>query len=1066
MKKLILLSLVMLLTLSQEAFAQGRTVTGKVTDQATGQPLPGVAVIVQGTTVGTSTNVEGAYTINVPAGGTALQFRYIGYETTTREIGNASTIDVALGVNAQQLQEVVVTALGVEREERSLGYSASTVQSEEITRARATSPMNSLQGKVAGVNITTASGQPGASTKVILRGYSSIGGDNNPLYVVDGTPITNGSGNYSAGGVNRTQDFGNRANDINPDDIASITILKGAAATSLYGSRAANGAILITTKRGQAGEKPKIEVTSSATLSRPLFLPQLQNRFGQGWSARFAFEENGSWGPKFDGRQRVWGNVVNNSQQLKPFVAQEDNLKDFFETGQAYLNTVSVSGGSEQSTYYLSYSNATENGIIPTNADQYDRNTVALRGSTKGEKLSASSSLNYVRKDASVVTTGQGGGGTTLFQEIIQIPRDISIVDFEDLDNPFNTNDNYFTLYAQNPYWPLKMNGNDLEENRFFGNITLDYKLNSWLTLSARGGGDVAAGVLKDWIRPYDYTPGSPNATASPSEGFVAEINTLARELNSDIIASTNNDLTENIHLNALAGFNVNERYGKNTTASITNLSIPDFFDLSNTTDPVTATTLTQQRRLIGVYGQTEFSFMDYLFLTLSARNDWSSTLPKNDNSFFYPAANVAWVFSDMFTDLPSALSYGKIRASWGQAGNDAPVYSIDPVFVPGGTGLGFGTINFPIAGINAFELSNQIGNRQLQPEITTEMEVGTNLGFFENRVNVDLAFYNRKTTDQILAVPVDPTSGFTTQIQNFGEVRNRGVELLLSGSPIQAGDFSWDVRYNFTKNDNEVTELKEGLDEVLLTSVFGIRFVAEKGEPLGVFRGIDYQRDSQGRIIVNPATGYPLAGEEVKFGTAQPDFTMGLYNTFNYKDFSLSFGFDYRKGGLFYSYTQRLTQFVGNSTNTLYNDRLPFIVPNSVVTVDADEDGVPDVNGEGDLVTVPNTTPIEADHVVDYWNPSSNPPIERDHLRERDFLKMRELTLGYNLPTTFIERTPFSNANISFVARNVFVWTPDNNNIIDPESTTFGNDLLSEFGEFAGGPTTRSFGLSLKFGF
>ncbi|MEJ8758203.1 SusC/RagA family TonB-linked outer membrane protein [Pontibacter sp. H259] len=1051
-------------TLTQQAFAQGRTVTGRVTDQSTGQALPGVAVIVQGTTVGTSTNVDGAFTINVPAGGNTLEFRYIGYQTVTRTIGDASTINVGLNVDTRQLQEVVVTALGVEREERSLGYSASTVQNEEITKARATSPMNSLQGKVAGVNISTASGAPGASTKVILRGYSSIAGDNNPLYVVDGTPITNDPGNYSAGGVNRTQDFGNRANDINPDDIASITILKGAAATSLYGSRAANGAILITTKRGQVGEKPKIEFASSATYSRPLFLPQLQNRFGQGWSASYISNENGSWGPRLDGRDRLWGNVVNSAQQIKPFSAQEDNLRDFFETGQSYLNTVSVSGGSEKSTYYLSYSNATEDGIIPTDADTYDRNTIALRGSTKGERLSASSSLNYVRKDAAVVTTGQGGAGTTLFQEIIQIPRDMSIVDFEDLNNPFNTNDNYFTLYAQNPYWPIKMNGNDLEENRFFGNVTLDYKLNDWLTLSARGGGDVANGLLKDWIRPYDYTPGSPNATASPSEGYVAEISTLARELNSDVIASSNNDLTEEIHLNALVGFNVNERYSKNTTASITNLSIPDFFDLSNTTDPVTAGTNTFQRRLVGVYGQTEFSFRDYLFLTLSARNDWSSTLPKDNNSFFYPAANVAWVFSDMITDLP--ISYGKIRASWGQAGNDADPYSIDPVFIPGGTGLGFGSILFPIAGINAFELSNQIGNNQLQPEITTEMEIGTNLGFFENRLNVDLAFYNRKTTDQILAVPIDPTTGFTSQIQNFGVVRNRGIELLLSGTPIQAGDFSWDARYTFTRNRNEVTELTEGLDQVLLNSVFGIDFVAEVGEPLGVFKGPDYLRDSQGRIIVNEATGYPLPGEQVNFGDAQADFLMGFYNTFNYKNFSLSFGFDYRKGGLFYSYTQRLTQFVGNSTNTLYNDRLPFIVPNSVVTVDANNDGVPDTDGEGDLITVPNTTPIAPEHVVDYWNPSSNPPIEREHLRDRTFLKMRELTLGYNLPATFIERTPFSNANISFVARNLFVVTPEDNNIIDPESTTFGNDLQSEFGEFAGGPTTRSFGLSLRFGF
>ncbi len=1056
--------------LLQQAMAQSRTVTGTVTDQSTGQPLPGVAVIVKGTTVGTTTGIEGNYTINVPEGNNTLEFRFIGYTNVERAIGNASTIDVALSTDTEQLSEVVITALGVEREERSLGYAASTVQNEEITKGRSTSPMNALQGKVAGVNISAASGAPGASTKVVLRGYSSIGGNNNPLYVVDGVPVNNSAGNFAEttipGDVNRTQDFGNRANDINPDDIASITILKGASATSLYGSRAANGVILITTKKGRIGEKPQVSVTSSVTASRPLFLPQLQNMFGQGWSGTFNSQENGSWGPRLDGKDRLWGNVVDNSQQLKPFAAQEDNLKDFFETGTAFLNTVAVSGGTEKSTYYVSYSNANEDGIIPTDADSYNRNTLSVRGSTKGERLSASSSLNFVRKDASVVTTGQGGGGTTMFQEIIQIPRDMSIVDFEDLDFPFNTNDNYFTLYAQNPYWPLKRNGNDFEENRLYGNVTLDYELTPWLTASFRGGGDVANGVLKDWIAPYTLTPGSPNATSSPSEGYVAEITRYASELNGDFILSTNNDLTEDIHLNSLVGANVNERRFKNITASVTNLSLPDFFDLSNTTNPVEANTTVSERRLLGVYAQTEFSYRDYLYLTLSARNDWSSTLPEDNNSFFYPGVNASFVFTDMIETLPSAITFGKVRAAWGQTGNDADPYSIRPVFIPGTTSLGFGDINFPIGGISGFEVSNQIGNNELQPEITTEYEFGVNFGLLDNRLNFDLAYYNRTTTDQILAVPVDPSTGYTTQVLNFGEVQNKGIELLVNATPVQTNDFTWDLRYTFSNNRNEVLELREGLEEVLLTDIYGIDFVAEVGEPLGVFKGPDYLRDAAGNIIVNESTGFPLEGDRITYGNAQADYLMGLYNTASYKGLSLSLGFDYRTGGLFYSYTQRLTQFVGNSTNTLYNERAPFIVPNSVVTVDADGDGVPDEDDQGNLITTENTTPIDAASVVDYWNDNSNPPIEREHLRDRGFLKLRELTLGYTLPTSLLEKTPFSAANISLIGRNLFVWTEGNNNIIDPESTTFGNDLLSEFGEFAAGPTTRSYGVSVRLTF
>jgi TonB-linked SusC/RagA family outer membrane protein len=1059
MKKILLLGLFLLSAILQEALAQNRTITGTITDASNNDVLPGVTILVKETQIGTTTNTNGEYTINVPAANNTLVFSFVGYITAERTIGNATTINVALATDAKQLGEVVVTALGVERQERALGYSATSVANEEITRARATSPMNALQGKVAGANITTASGAPGASTKVILRGYGSIGGNNNPLYVVDGVPINNTAGNFTPDPANvtptnRTQDFGNRANDINPDDIESITILKGAAATSLYGSRAASGVILITTKKGQAGEKIKVDLSSSATFSRPLFLPQLQNTFGQGWSGHFAFEENGSWGPRMDGRERLWGNIVDNSQQLKPFSPQENNLKDFYETGTSYLNTVGISGGTEKSTFYLSYGNATENGIVPTDADSYKRNTLSLRGSTKGAKLNASSTLNYVRKDARVVTTGQGGDGTTLFQEIIQTPRDMSIVDFEDLNYKFNTNDNFYNLYAQNPYWPLKRNGNDYEENRLFGNVNIGYDLFSWLSATARLGGDISNGLLTDWIAPYSLTPGSPNETANPSLGRVNERTRFARELNGDFMFLTKNDLNTDIHLNGIVGYNVNERYSKDNYSFITNLSIPNFYNLSNSSDPVTATTLTSLRRLYGVYGSAEFSFRDYLFLTLNARNDWSSTLPADNNSFFYPGVNGSFVFTDVFPNLQSSLSYGKLRASWGQTGNDANPYNIRGVLIPGLVDLGFGDIDFPVSGINAYEVDNRIGNLALKPEITTEYELGANLNFLNNRIGIDIAYYHRTSTDQILAVPIAVTSGYAFKVLNFGKVRNQGVELLFTASPVKTQNFNWDLRYTFANNRNEVLELREGLDEVLLANSYNIDLVAIPGHPLGTFKGPDYVYDPEGRVVVSATTGYPIASEEkVIYGSAQPKYIMGLYNTLAYKGLSLNFGFDIRQGGLFYSYTQRLSQFVGNSTNTLYNDRQPFIVPNSVVQ---NEDGT----------YSENTHPVNMTNIAQYWNDTNNPPIEREHMRDRSFVKLREVALGYNLPKSLISGLRLSEANISLVGRNLLLWTPDSNNIIDPEVTTYGNDLDSELGEFAAGPTTRTLGISLRLGF
>jgi len=1071
MKKFLLMSLFLLSTLLHEAMAQDRTVTGRVTDAANNQGLPGVTVLVKGTQIGTATDVSGNYSISAPASGTTLVFSFVGYTTTERVIGNATTINIGLATDARQLGEVVVTALGVEREERALGYSATTVQSEDITRARATNPMNALQGKVAGVNISTSSGAPGASTRVVLRGYSSIGGNNNPLYVVDGVPINNGSTNLY-GGTNvatRTQDFGNRANDINPDDIESVTILKGAAATSLYGSRAANGVILITTKKGKTGERVSVDIASSATVSSPLRLPQLQNTFGQGWSGRFDSQENGSWGPRLDGRERLWGNVVDNSQQLKPFTAQENNLSDFYDRGTSFLNTVSVSGGTEKSTFYLSYGNATEDGIIPTDADSYKRNTLALRGSTKGDKFSASSSLNFVRKDARVVTQGQGAEGATVFQEIIQIPRDMSIVDFRDINNKFNDISNYFTLYAQNPYFPLTQNRNDFEENRIFGNVNLDYKLRNWLTASARVGGDISNGSLKDWQAPWTYIPGSANSSNAIGPGRVDEINRNARELNGDLMLLSNNDLTTDLHLNGLIGYNINERSGKNTSVYVTNLELPGYYNLTNTTGQITGSTSESLRRLYGVYGQAELSYKSFLFLTLNARNDWSSTLPQGNNSFFYPGVNGSFVFTDVFTNLQGVLNYGKVRASWGQTGNDAGTYLINSVLVPGGVSLPFGTINFPIAGVNAYEVSNNIGNLSLQPEITTEYEFGANLSFLNNRIGADIAYYNRVTNAQILQAFLAPSSGYTTQTMNFGKVENKGFELLLTVTPIKTTNFNWDIRYTFSNNRNKVLELNEETTQLDISGAgaYGIDFLAIPGKPLGVFKGPDYARTADGRVIVNEANGMPQAAPDlVEYGDIQSKYLMGLYNTLNYKGLSLNFGFDIRKGGLMYSYTQRLTQFVGNTTNTLYNDRNPFIVPNSVNIVDENEDGIVDQDGEGTALYKENVTPIGLNDISAYWNDSNNQPIEREHMRDRSFVKLRELAIGYTLPTSLITRTPFTKANISLVGRNLFLWTPENNNIIDPETTTYGNDLSSEYGEFGSGPTVRTVGLSLNLGF
>ncbi|HNC30969.1 MAG TPA: SusC/RagA family TonB-linked outer membrane protein, partial [Cyclobacteriaceae bacterium] len=822
MKKILLMN-IMFLMLVAVTWAQDRIVLGKVTSAEDGATLPGVSVVVKGTTIGGITDAEGKYSLSISPSdieGAVLVFTFIGMKTQEIQLKDRpeNVIDVVMTADASQLAEVVVTGLGFERSAKSLGYATTKVNSEDITRGRSTNVMASLQGKVAGVQISTASGAPGASTKVVIRGYTSLSGGNNPLYVVDGVPINNSAGNFfdPSNTVNRTQDFGNRANDINPDDIAEITVLKGASAASLYGSRAASGVIMITTKRGKAGSGVNVDFTSSSTFSTPLRLPDRQTVFGQGWNGHFAFEENGSWGPKLDGKDRLWGNVVDDSQQIKPFKAQKNNLKDFYDVGKSFINTLAISGGTDKATYYLSYSNVQEDGIVPADNDSYKRNTLSFRGSTTGKKLFTSYSVNYVNKKSKYITTGQGGAGATMYQEIIQIPVDMSIVDFKDYHNKFNNLDNYFTLYATNPYFVLHENGNDYEENRVFGNAQVDYEFTDWIKATTRVGGDIANSQLLDWIAIARTDPNSPNAGQTQVAGRVEEVRKFARELYGDFIVSANRNLTDRLSLQALAGYSIQERYFKDFNASVSGLTIPKFYNLSNSdADPV-AYTNESKTRLLGLYGQATLGYNEYLFLTLQARNDWSSTLPQNHNSFFYPSANISFSFVDAFK-LTGPFSSGKLRAAIGRTGKDAPVYSVYTTLANGGISLPFGDINFPLGGVNAFEISNTLGNKNLKPELSTEVEIGANVQFFHDRLGFDVAVYDKRTVNQIYPVPFPTSTGYGFKTLNFGEIQNRGIELLVTAVPVSTKNFTWTTSFNFTKNNNKVLALADGLDRVTL---------------------------------------------------------------------------------------------------------------------------------------------------------------------------------------------------------------------------------------------------------
>jgi TonB-linked SusC/RagA family outer membrane protein len=1067
--------LVLLLALfSQIVLAQEKTATGIVTD-ANGLPLPGVNIVVKGTSKGVQSDFDGKFKITYKDGAT-LVFSFLGMET--KEIVARGDMKVKLNDGSVSLGEVVVqTALGVKRQKKALGYSTSNVSAKELTEVNNINVFESLSGKVAGIDIT-APAQVGASSKVIIRGFNSLSaGGASPLYVVDGTPITNSSSSgvngNSGTGNNRSFDSGNGISDIDPNNIESMTILKGAAASALYGSRAGAGVVIITTKSAKNKSKLTVELTHSTDFSEVARVPKLQNQFGQGWNGKSwsswpgptandgnnASNENGSWGPAFNGEIRPWGTIVDNSQQIKPYVALENNFRDFYKVGHTYTNSVRLSGGLDNSNLSLSFSDVNADGVIPTDADSYKRRTLGFNGGFNGDRLSFKASFNYIKKDQGVVNTGQGadaGEGNTLTQELLQIPRDISIVDLEDyVNNPFNTNSNYFSPYTSNPYWSVKENKTTIDGNRLFGNVNLGYKLNNIFSLTYQTGGDYRVEKIKSYGAIVNYDPGSVQDLGQVNKvvGGVTEYDDENIEFDTNLNLNFDKSINEKFNINGLIGINSNQRKYSRLRALITNLDIPNFYELSNSSVKPDVLQNNLERKSYGVFASLETSYNNRIFLTLTGRNDWTSTLPKGANSYFYPSASLSAIVFD------NSKYFLKLRGAAAKIANDTNPYQTANSLVSGNAVLGFGNIFLPIGGVNGYENAFNLGNPNLKPETTIETEVGLETNLFSKRVNIDASLYDKRTKDLLFARPLPTSTGYGSQTGNILEVTNRGVELVLSVIPIKTNSFQWDFTTTYTKNNSEVTKIIGGVDKIQLTSNFGVSFNAAVGEPLGIFSTFVPKTNQQGQFIVDAATGYfKVTDDEQKIGDSQRDFVMGLKNRFSYKNFTLSVGLDWKQGGEMYSFTKRLSHFSGNGIETVYNDRNPFIIPNSVVEV-LDANG--NVTGYKE-----NTTFITFENITDYWNAGNNPGIEKGHIIDKTFVRVRDLSLTINAPSEMVKRLRLVNASFSLYGKNIALWTPNENSYIDPELSTFGDGLLSEQGELGGNPSQRSYGASIKLTF
>lgn len=1070
MKKFTML-LVCLLSLGvQQLFAQ-RTLTGTVISSEDNEPLPGVNVILKGTTQGTITDFDGNFSLKVPDDAEALVFSFMGMQTKEVPIGSTTTFNVTLDPESIGMEEIVVTAMGITRAEKTLGYAATTVKSDDIVTARSTNVANALSGRVAGVQVNSTSSDPGSVSNIVIRGFSSINGSNQPLYVVDGVPMGNNF-TSSTGGKNMTT---SGISNIPSENIESMTVLKGAAATALYGSRAANGVIIINTKKGKKGADKNFTIEYSGNVSAYAVsvLPEFQNDFGQGWNGKQTYIENGSWGPKLDGSMQVYGPIWNYQQQIHEYSAKKNNVKDFFEVGWSNNHNVALSAASEDNnfTYRLAYGYTSDDGIMPSDNDKFKRNVISLVSTyDEGRWFKLSSNISFARSKTDAVENDQG---TTVIDGLLEMPRDVSIVDMEELSSAFNTPEAYYTPYGiTNPYWALKNNYMHIDAKQVFGKLQVDVTPIEQLTLTYRYGFDYSdydKKVGKPEIKlddalineDYGYAPSNMNQS-----GYVYTRYSRTYELNHDIIANfADRYLDDKFDVNLNIGTNINERFFTRTTGRTDELGIATgFWQLSNGATKNLLTERQEKRRAIGLFGDVTFGWGDMVYLEVSARNDWSSTLPIDANSYFYSGATLSWIFTKV---LPQndVLSFGKARFAFGKTGNDTDPYRTNISYEQASADGYYDDriADFPIAGKNAFVTSSTAGSTKLKPEMTKEIEFGLNLQFFKNRVGVDASFYNRTTDDQIFELPVDPACGYSAEVTNVGKVRNRGFELLINTTPVRNDKLRWDVDFNFAMNKNKVLEMPESLEDGRI-SIYrfsagndAVYMYAEKGLELGTFYTYLPTQTEDGKTIVDENGNIVLGSKVESTGKSiNNKWTGGVTTSLTAYGITLSAALDIRYGGYMFSRTKNLMQFTGNDTETTYNGRNPFVIPNSVVEV---EEGV----------YAENTVPmyLANSSFQGYFNDYGWGHGGEAYLIDRSYAKLRNISLAYSLPQAWVDPIKLTDVTVSLFCNNVFTWTPKSNHYIDPETTTvdqesFG-DLATQFGELYTNPACRIFGLNLS---
>ncbi len=1029
------------------------SVSGTVTDEA-GERIPGVNVILKGTAIGTTTDLNGNYRLSVPDESGTLVFSFIGLATSEESIGGRSVIDVGMRADVTELQEVVVTAFGLEREKSQLGYSAQKVDTDQLVKSSETNIVNALNGKVAGVQITNGSGAPGASANFLIRGGSSISGNNQPLFVVDGIPIDNTTDASDADGfVDGTtfEDYGqtigsNRASDINPADIESITVLKGGAATALYGLRAVNGAVIITTKtgRGDVGGL-NVDVSTSFTVEEPNKFPEFQERHARGRNGAYSNVTHWSWGPAYgnnptfpDGTMEdIDGDGIDDdvSNQQIPFFG--DNYERFWEDGHTSTTNVSVSGNGERSNLYTSFGYTDQKGIIPNSA--YEKYNFSLKGSFDvTDQLTVGAVASYIN-----TTRVAHQGANTGFGQGFGYWHHMWDIDPDNRPwkDPINGEKTWFSNFVPDPRWIAYEEAETSIVDRIIGNFNFNYTITDWLKLSYRIGVDTYSDK-KDLLRPIS----SPNTTNQAGDFY--EIRIASRDFTSNIMLSGNIDLNDDLNLGYLAGYDIYDKNYDRLYAFGEGLSIQGFRDISNASILQTQNNLIR-KRILGTFGEISLSYQNALFLSVTGRNDKSSTLPEDNNSFFYPSVSLGYVFTETFGQL-GPISFGRIKGSIAQIGNDAPEYLTANTYANNESLTG--GVNVNISGPPRFSISNVQGSNTLEPEISTAFEYGFELQVFDNLIGLDFTSYQRNTEKQVLLVPLSTTTGYGFSAQNAGEVKNWGIEAVLSYNNILrslTNQFDWSGYVNFTRNQNEVVSVPEGLEEIVVGYSYwnAATIVARPGLPLGTYVGPGYKRNDQGVLLLDDS-GYPqLADENVILGNPNPDWIMGINNSFAYGGFRLDATLEIRQGGEILNDSEAFWVYSGLSKTTenrFYDENDAFANTTRVF------DGIIESTGERSEIAAP---------LDNNYYQSLDSFVDEAHIEDASWVRLRNVSLTYSLPQSLFGDV-IRGVEVSLIGRNL--WLNTDYSGVDPETNAFGAGNVQGI-DLIGAPNTRSYGASIK---